>query len=114
MSEHNFAAGVEMTMTRVVENYLRWFELNKAKKDIQDAGVVRDRRRLWLRGLGTRKAAPGWNLHTGLFVSKSEDGRHSSPTGEAYADPFVWLANRTSQSESHSPEQPYPATHPRE
>src|SRR6202521_5915338 len=25
MAEHNFTAGVEMTMTSVVNNYLRWF-----------------------------------------------------------------------------------------
>src|SRR5271165_1048489 len=38
MAEHNFAAGVEMTMTSVVNNYLRWFRLNKAKRAIRTAG----------------------------------------------------------------------------
>ena len=32
MAEHNFRAGIEMTMTSVVNNYLRWFELHKCKK----------------------------------------------------------------------------------
>lgn len=35
MAEHNFAAGVEMTMTNVVGNYLRWFRLNQYKKTLQ-------------------------------------------------------------------------------
>jgi glycosyltransferase involved in cell wall biosynthesis len=37
MSEQNFSAGVEMTMTNVVANYLRWFELNKRKKELANA-----------------------------------------------------------------------------
>jgi glycosyltransferase involved in cell wall biosynthesis len=32
MAEHNFAVGVEMTMSSVVRNYLRWFELHRCKK----------------------------------------------------------------------------------
>ncbi len=32
MAEHNYTAGVRMTMTCVVRNYLRWFELQKFKK----------------------------------------------------------------------------------
>ncbi len=40
MAEHNFATGVGMTMTRVVENYLRWFELDKCKTEIRNAGVL--------------------------------------------------------------------------
>lgn len=35
MAEHNFAAGVEMTIGNVVSNYLRWFRLNKAKRAIR-------------------------------------------------------------------------------
>jgi len=34
MAEHNYAAGVRMTMTCVVRNYLRWFELQRLKKTI--------------------------------------------------------------------------------
>jgi glycosyltransferase involved in cell wall biosynthesis len=32
MALHNFAAGVEMTMPNVINNYLRWFELHRCKK----------------------------------------------------------------------------------
>jgi len=42
MSEHNFAAGLQMTMATVVRNYLRWFELNKLRQALEG------RRRDWL------------------------------------------------------------------
>ncbi|MGA8043560.1 MAG: glycosyltransferase, partial [Terracidiphilus sp.] len=48
MAEHNFAAGIEMTLTSVVKNYLRWFELNKCKRAISSAGASAGPRRLWL------------------------------------------------------------------
>jgi glycosyltransferase involved in cell wall biosynthesis len=34
MGRQNFAAGLQMTMPRVVRNYLRWFELNKYKREL--------------------------------------------------------------------------------
>jgi glycosyltransferase involved in cell wall biosynthesis len=34
MAEHNFAAGLEMTMSNVVGNYLRWFELHRHKSKL--------------------------------------------------------------------------------
>ncbi len=36
MAEHNFAAGLEMTITNVVGNYLRWFELHRCKRLLRD------------------------------------------------------------------------------
>lgn len=35
MSEQNFAAGLQMTMSTVVRNYLRWFEVNKVRRAIE-------------------------------------------------------------------------------
>lgn len=35
MAMQNFEAGVEMTMTNVVNNYLRWFELNRCKRALK-------------------------------------------------------------------------------
>ncbi len=37
MAEQNFAAGLEMSMTNVVHNYLRWFELNRIRKQLGTA-----------------------------------------------------------------------------
>ena len=33
MAEQNFSAAIQMTLPSVVRNYLRWFELNRAKKN---------------------------------------------------------------------------------
>jgi len=41
MAEHNYAAGVRMTMSCVIRNYLRWFELQKCKKAMRNGrGVI--------------------------------------------------------------------------
>ncbi|MGA9718209.1 MAG: glycosyltransferase [Acidobacteriaceae bacterium] len=37
MARQNFAAGLEMTIGKVVRNYLRWFELNKYKRALADS-----------------------------------------------------------------------------
>ena len=36
MAEHNFAAGVEMSIGSVVAGYLRWFELNRCKRTLKN------------------------------------------------------------------------------
>jgi hypothetical protein len=36
MAQQNFAAGVEMNISQVVSNYLRWFELSKCKSLLRD------------------------------------------------------------------------------
>jgi glycosyltransferase involved in cell wall biosynthesis len=36
MSEHNYEAGVQMTMAAVVRNYLRWFELHQCKRALAE------------------------------------------------------------------------------
>ncbi|MFZ0395017.1 MAG: glycosyltransferase [Terracidiphilus sp.] len=35
MAEHNFAAGIEMTMTSVVNNYLRWFRVHRSRRALR-------------------------------------------------------------------------------
>lgn len=49
MAEQNFEAGVEMTMTNVVNNYLRWFRLNHAKRALKNPNerATRDRNGDW-------------------------------------------------------------------
>ena len=98
MSEHNFAAGVEMTMTSVVKNYLRWFELQKCKSALRGPGVIRMSRRLWRHVLRAGRPALGWSLQTGFPVPQRPltDDRHSiGPTGrytpvDNAPSPFTW------------------------
>ena len=54
MAERNFAAGLEMTMSNVVANYLRWFELHKCKKRLRE---TRSSLRLWPNLLRARSSA---------------------------------------------------------
>jgi glycosyltransferase involved in cell wall biosynthesis len=85
MSAHNFAAGVEMTMSSVIKNYLRWFELNKCKKEIRVAGVLQEPRRLWPRSLRARDASPDWSLQTASLAQQGgpRDDRHAiEPSGK--------------------------------
>jgi glycosyltransferase involved in cell wall biosynthesis len=54
MGQQNFAAGLEMTIGRVVRNYLRWFELNKYKRALLRST---ENRGTWFRSLFSRGAA---------------------------------------------------------
>jgi glycosyltransferase involved in cell wall biosynthesis len=103
MAQHNFAAGVEMTMTSVVRNYLRWFELNHRKKEMGDAGVLRDRRRRWLRGLRSRD---GSGLPAGLLAPRLEHRKGAEATAEyapveVFADPIAWRGSTSAKDHIH-------------
>jgi hypothetical protein len=47
MSEHNFSAAMQMTMSSVVRNYLRWFELKRCKKAVGPASLFSEWRTFW-------------------------------------------------------------------
>jgi glycosyltransferase involved in cell wall biosynthesis len=98
MAEHNFAAGVEMTMTSVVKNYLRWFELHKCKRTIRNRTVVPWRLRLWLRALMTNRVSPDWGLQAALSAQRADgtdDQLRRNPASTLIQagigpDPFTW------------------------
>ena len=48
-AEHNFSAAMQMTMSSVVRNYLRWFELKRCKKAIGPAALFPGWRAFWQR-----------------------------------------------------------------
>ena len=64
MAEQNFAAGLEMTMTSIIQNYLRWFELKQLKRDIasEEGSLVRWRRRST--SVSARVASPDLNARS--------------------------------------------------
>ena len=70
MAHHNFSAGVQMTMSNVVRNYLRWFELNRSKRAIRNGGWM-GRRPAWIDALSSRSASS--NLDVPL-LARSGDG----------------------------------------
>jgi glycosyltransferase involved in cell wall biosynthesis len=105
MAEHNFAAGVEMTMTGVVNNYLRWFELQRCKKAIQNAAAIPGSRRVFLRALRAAESAPDRSSQTVLTGQRKDgtDGHHNVAPAGSYAhadsvkDPFAWSRPKTTE-----------------
>ena len=80
MAEHNFASGIQMTMDRVVHNYLRWFALNKYKREMKNIGVF-SRFRIWMRSLFSN---PGEMLHSS-FLATETDTRETEATHDVPA-----------------------------
>jgi len=62
MAEHNFATGLEMTMSSVVANYLRWFELSRLQRSFASHDIASSRRRptLGLRRVGVPSQIRRW------------------------------------------------------
>jgi len=74
MSDRNYAAGVQMTMSSVVRNYLRWFELNRYKR--RNARVIPNWLNLKLRARVSRQIV---RLPSNSAAKDSNriDGNHS-------------------------------------
>ncbi|MGC2636798.1 MAG: glycosyltransferase [Acidobacteriaceae bacterium] len=72
MAQHNYEAGIQMTMATVVRNYLRWFELHQCKRTI--AGTRAERRRKWLRSWATRlgKSPADWTVDVDLLPQDAD------------------------------------------
>jgi glycosyltransferase involved in cell wall biosynthesis len=98
MAEHNFAAGVEMTITSVVKNYLRWFELHRCKRAIRSAGALSGFRRLWPRAPRAAEALPDRSSQSMLSARQREGVNDRLCIGQAgdcgpvedAAEPFAW------------------------
>ena len=101
MGEHNYAAGAEMTITGVVKNYLRWFELQKCKRAMRRSAVIPGRVRRWFRNLGARKSPLGRSLQNGSAAEGTRSLRK-----QLRSDPEELYANAHNGSEhlhrSHS------------
>ncbi len=73
MADQNFAAGVQMTMSNVIGNYLRWFRLNQAKKKIlNDLSPVRSHIP-WTQAMRSKGRSPRWGLQS-TFPEQGENG----------------------------------------
>ncbi|HTX40746.1 MAG TPA: glycosyltransferase [Acidobacteriaceae bacterium] len=74
MSEHNYHAGIQMTMASVVRNYLRWFELHQCKRALGGRRARAGKRR-WLRSWGARlgkRPGTGWSLDADLLPQTAD------------------------------------------
>ena len=96
MAEHNFAAGVQMTMGSVVRSYLRWFELKKCQNDIAHGASVP-----WSTRVQSLLSRPGKNSSPESFASEGIGHRHrTEPVGNRarsadFANPLTWRKAET-------------------
>jgi glycosyltransferase involved in cell wall biosynthesis len=67
MSQHNYEAGIQMTMATVVRNYLRWFELHRCKRTLAGsrAASPSNALRSWFARLA--KSPNSWTLDADLL-----------------------------------------------
>jgi glycosyltransferase involved in cell wall biosynthesis len=90
MGQRNFAAGLEMTIGRVVANYLRWFELNKYKRALLRSS---DNRSTWLGSLFSRgnETSGAGSLVKGGDNGGNQGHESAANNGQAidFVDPLV-------------------------
>jgi glycosyltransferase involved in cell wall biosynthesis len=91
MADHNFAAGVQMTMGNVVRSYLRWFELKKCQSDIARGPSVR-----WIRRIPSLLPHYRENLYSDSFaLDGTNDLRRTELSGNRarsadFTNPLSW------------------------
>jgi glycosyltransferase involved in cell wall biosynthesis len=112
MSEQNFSAAMQMTMTSVVRNYLRWFELKRCKKAMGRAPLFPGWPAFWRRSGFPRLGAfaAGSTLRTELLtgIEESENSRHGlelagkSPQSIRRTDPRGWQELETTSDQPNA------------
>lgn len=81
MAKHNFAAGVEMTLTNVVSKYLRWFELQQCKKSIRNSRELATAVAFAGGSEAPGAPLPSWNLIEPVFLSRAEGQETTNALG---------------------------------
>lgn len=97
MAEHNYLAGVRMTMNCVVGNYLRWFELQRCKRTIRRTLAPSAYRPTGTRAFTTDDLRPDWpsapsllNDNRGQFEPRNTIDSADDGSSLALADSLVW------------------------
>jgi glycosyltransferase involved in cell wall biosynthesis len=81
MSEHNYEAGIQMTMATVVRTYLRWFELHKSKRALAGSGRLGRLGRQWFSSFSSRLERPSKNRQSdGGLLPQIAAGEAKNPT----------------------------------
>jgi hypothetical protein len=110
MAEQNFAAGVEMTMTRVVRGYLRWFELQRFKRAMCNPAPIPGARSLFPGTRRSDEASPDLRLPWAFLAkhrSNIEDRKvaNSAVSHLQIEDPgdgFAWSNSHALEDRSKS------------
>jgi glycosyltransferase involved in cell wall biosynthesis len=96
MAEHNFAAGVQMTMGTVVRSYLRWFELKKCQSDIgyETSFPLRG----WVQSLFFRSSerfSSDSLAHNGMNACPQPDSTGNRGLSSDFPGPLTWRKSDT-------------------
>lgn len=105
MAQQNYAAGLEMSITSVVKNYLRWFELHNCKREMTNSGVLLQSRHPWLGARRFGLVTPNWRLQEASSSQRKNDPDEPQRTAEAGnyghavngSDAFAWSQSRVSR-----------------
>jgi hypothetical protein len=110
MAEQNFAAGVEMTMTKVVKGYLRWFELQSFKRAMCNPDPLQGVRSLWSGARGSNESSPDWSLPWAFLAKRQSDIEERKVANSAVnhlqvedaGDGFAWTNSHALEDRSNS------------
>ena len=94
MAEQNFSAAIQMTLPSVVRNYLRWFELNRAKKAVGSLPLFQGERSLWQRLMPGKLGALSLDAQTRENTSQLEPMDRATRSIEI-ANPNGWQQSET-------------------
>jgi glycosyltransferase involved in cell wall biosynthesis len=75
MAEHNYTAGVRMTMSSVIRNYLRWFELQRCRKAFRSGRAIAAGHFTPAQGTSPQKdgSPPDWPSAPGSFDRETQE-----------------------------------------
>jgi glycosyltransferase involved in cell wall biosynthesis len=99
MAAHNFLAAMQMTMSSVVSNYLRWFELTRCKKAIETAPLFPGVRAFWRRNVFPLLGESSSGLKPRGIKNNHEDleSADESPQSGVLADQDGWQISGTNE-----------------
>jgi glycosyltransferase involved in cell wall biosynthesis len=86
MAEHNYAAGVDMTLSSVVNRYLRWFDLQRCKRTIRTS---HDLMAAYTFVGGSGGPVPTWGLPDPIFLDTEETTCAAGTLGSAGKQPAL-------------------------
>src|SRR5579872_1049177 len=93
MSQHNYEAGIQMTMATVVRNYLRWFELHRCKRTLAGnrASSPSKALRSWFARLA--KSHNAWTLDADLLPQQELSDKRTAFLGDGSAEIHLSVAS---------------------
>jgi glycosyltransferase involved in cell wall biosynthesis len=108
MAQQNFAAGVEMTMTKVVSGYLRWFELQSFKRAMRDPAPIPEVCSPWPVAQRSIETSPDWSLPWAFLTKRQSDIEERKVANSALdrlqvedtGDEFTWNSSHALKDRS--------------